>query len=402
MKIAFIFGTRPEAIKLAPVIHAARAAEGISPHICLTGQHESMVAQVLEAFAIDPDSNLGLMQPNQSLASFSSRALAAIDDYLDTEAPDVVVVQGDTSTVLCASLAAFYRKIPVGHVEAGLRTGKKFSPFPEELNRVLASQIADYHFAPTENARKNLIAEGIAPETITVTGNTIVDALMLALNRVRNSPPIVNELPRDLMEEGSTKKVVLITCHRRENFGPDLEEICHAILALARQYEDVAFVYPVHLNPNVWKPVHRFLAGQDNVYLTEPLGYLPFVALMDRSTIILTDSGGIQEEAPSLGKPVLVMRDTTERPEGIAAGTAKLVGTNRMQIQQAVETLLNDESEYRTMANAVCPYGDGKASTRIVRTLSQHAEKMGRNRASRDSGPALEFAINALEMESSV
>jgi UDP-N-acetylglucosamine 2-epimerase (non-hydrolysing) len=373
MKISFIFGTRPEAIKLAPVIIAARATDGLEPHICLTGQHRSMVAQVLEVFSIEPDTDLQLMRADQSLAEFSSRALTAVDSYLSDEQPDMVLVQGDTSTVLCAALAAFYRRIPVGHIEAGLRTGNPYSPFPEEMNRVLTTQIAELHFAPTQSAREHLIAEGVAPRKINVTGNTIVDALQLATKIIQQNPPNVDGLPAEIMDPGSEKRLVLITGHRRESFGAEFENICNAVLSLARKYPDVAFVYPAHLNPNVQEPAHRILGEQGNIHLLKPLGYLSFVALMNRATIVLTDSGGIQEEAPSLGKPVLVMRNSTERPEGIQSGTAKLVGTSRSGIVDAVSSLLDDEREYSNMARAVNHYGDGRASERVTKVIKTFA-----------------------------
>jgi len=325
-----------------------------------------MLTQVMDAFSIVPDVNLNLMTANQSLAAFSSRALSAVARYLEVETPDLVMVQGDTSTVMCAALAAFYRQIPVGHVEAGLRTGNRNSPFPEEMNRVLTTQLAELHFAPTKGARDHLISSGVDPEKITVTGNTIVDALVMAQEMVRVSPPTIDGLKVDLEATRGSRRVVLITGHRRENFGEEFEEICQAILALSHQFPDVDFVYPVHLNPNVQEPVYRILTGQENIHLIPPVGYLQFVALMTRSTLILTDSGGIQEEAPSLGKPVLVMRDSTERPEGIHAGVAKLVGANRDTITKATAELLNDSCAYNRMRQSSNPYGDGRASRRIL------------------------------------
>jgi UDP-N-acetylglucosamine 2-epimerase (non-hydrolysing) len=282
--------------------------------------------------------------------------------------PDLILVQGDTTTVFCAALAAFYRRVAVGHVEAGLRTGNKLSPFPEEINRVLASRLTDLHFAPTETARQNLLREGIAPEGIFVTGNTVIDALLIALEKVKRLPPQVPGLPAELMN-GSSRQVVLITGHRRENFGGGFESICCAIEQLAQRFPDTAFVYPVHLNPNVRGPVHALLSGRKNIYLIEPQGYLPFVALMSRSRIILTDSGGVQEEAPSLGKPVLVMRDTTERPEAVQAGTVKLVGTDAQAIVDTATELLTDAGAYDAMSKAINPYGDGRAVQRIVAAL---------------------------------
>ncbi len=373
MNISFIFGTRPEAIKLAPVILAAQQADGINPHVCVTGQHQSMLTQVLDAFSIEAHANLQLMQDNQSLAGFSSRALKAIDVYLREVQPNMVLVQGDTSTVLCAALAAFYLQIPVGHVEAGLRTGDPYSPFPEEMNRVLVSRMADLHFAPTDVARDVLVAEGVAPQKIAVTGNTIVDALKIASEGIDGKTIRVAGLPNEIIDANDSKRIVLITGHRRESFGQEFENICNAILQLAQDFPEVAFVYPVHLNPNLQEPVGRILSDQSNIHLLKPLGYLPFVALMKRAAIILTDSGGIQEEAPSLGKPVLVMRHSTERPEGIAAGTAMLVGTDQDCIVRSVSTLLNDDAQYQKMARAVNPYGDGNASARIIQRLQERA-----------------------------
>lgn len=363
-RISFIFGTRPEAIKLSPLILSLKNYPDIGAHICVTGQHREMLDQVLEVFDIKPDVDLNLMQPAQTLAGLTARAIAAIDTYLGEFNPDMVIVQGDTTTVFCAALCAFYHQIPVGHVEAGLRTWNKFSPFPEEINRVLATHLGDLHFAPTDLSRDNLIKEGISPERIHVTGNTVIDALCLAIEKVKVSPPVIPGLPDDLMN--NRQQVILITGHRRENFGEGFLNICKAIAALSEQFPQVAFVYPVHLNPNVQKPVYNFLGSLVNVHLIEPVGYLSFVALMNRATVILTDSGGVQEEAPSLGKPVLVMRETTERPEAVAMGTVKLVGTSGEKIIEEVSVLLKDKKAYSTMANAVNPYGDGKATGRII------------------------------------
>ncbi|GJM26012.1 MAG: UDP-N-acetylglucosamine 2-epimerase [Phycisphaerae bacterium] len=372
MKVSFIFGTRPEAIKLAPLIHAIREDGELQSHVCVTGQHQSMLTQVMDAFSIEPDVNLNLMTANQSLAAFSSRALRAIENYLEVEEPDLVMVQGDTSTVMCAALAAFYRKIPVGHVEAGLRTGNRYSPFPEEMNRVLTTQLAELHFAPTEGARDHLISAGVAPKNITVTGNTIVDALEMAQEMVRANPPVIEGLDLNLAACDSGRRIVLITGHRRENFGDEFEEICQAILELSRKFPDVDFIYPVHLNPNVQEPVYRILSGRENIKLISPVGYLQFVALMARSTLILTDSGGIQEEAPSLGKPVLVMRDSTERPEGIEAGVAKLVGSSRESIISSSVALLDDPCQYNQMCQSENPYGNGQAAKYILNTVIEH------------------------------
>jgi UDP-N-acetylglucosamine 2-epimerase (non-hydrolysing) len=367
-RLSLILGTRPEAIKLCPLVLALRDHPDFEPHVCVTGQHRQMLDQVLEVFDVRPHADLNLMQPNQSLASFSARAISACDAYLAEAKPDAVLVQGDTTTVFCAALAAFYRRIPVGHVEAGLRTWNKYAPFPEEINRGLTTRLADYHFAPTEQARKNLLRDGVADEAIFVTGNTVIDALLLAVEKVRCRAPEIPGLARHV-GGASGRRLVLITAHRRENFGAGFESICAAIAHLAGAYPDVDFVYPVHLNPQVREPVNRILAGRDNIHLIEPLGYLPFVWLMDQAHLILTDSGGVQEEAPSLGKPVLVMRETTERPEAVAMGTVRLVGTDPRRIVQEVSRLLDDADAYQTMARRVSPYGDGQACSRILNAL---------------------------------
>lgn len=368
-KISVIFGTRPEAIKLCPVVRAMKAASEFDCRVCVTGQHREMLRQVLDAFEVEPDRDLALMRPNQTLAGFTSRAIFAIDEYLAEEQPDIVMVQGDTTTVFAGTLAAFYHHIPVAHVEAGLRTWNMDSPWPEEANRVLTTRLAKWHFCPTDNNKANLLKEGVPEKDIYVTGNTVIDALMLACVKVRKSVPVVEGLPSELMS--SDTRMVLITGHRRENFGDGFEHICTAIANLAKRFPEVHFVYPVHLNPNVREPVGRILGAHcgKNVHLIEPQSYLPFVALMDRSYLILTDSGGVQEEAPSLGKPVLVMRDTTERPEAVVAGTVKIVGTGREAIEQETTLLLTDESEYRKMSMSVNPYGDGKAVGRILDVL---------------------------------
>jgi UDP-N-acetylglucosamine 2-epimerase (non-hydrolysing) len=377
MKITTIFGTRPEAIKLAPVVLALRRTPGLECRVCVTGQHREMLDQVLQVFSIVPDIDLRLMEPNQSLGRLTGRAIEAIDRHLAAERPDLVLVQGDTTTVFCAALAAFYQRIPVGHVEAGLRTGNLEAPWPEEANRVLTSRLASLHFAPTMESRANLLREGVPCRDIYVTGNTVIDALLLTLEQVRRQPPAIAELPPQLrpgtFETGP--RMVLITGHRRENFGGGFESICQAIAASARAFPDVHFVYPVHLNPNVREPVGRILgsgAGKPlgNVHLIAPQSYLPFVGLMARSALILTDSGGVQEEAPSLGKPVLVMRETTERPEAVAAGTVRLVGTDRDTIVAGIRELLTDQQAYAAMARAHNPYGDGHATRRILDVLA--------------------------------
>ena len=390
MKISVIFGTRPEAIKLAPVILALKKDPRIQCRVCVTGQHRQMLDQVLEVFAIEPDTDLSLMSPNQSLAGLTSKAIEALDHYLANERPDLVLVQGDTTTVFCATLAAFYRHIPVGHVEAGLRTWNLQSPWPEEANRVLTTRLASVHFAPTQGNRENLLREGVEDSKIVVTGNTVIDALLIALDRVRKSPPNIPGLP-DSLQPGNVefmrggqpggRRIVLITGHRRENFGSGFENICEAIADLAKEFKDVQFVYPVHLNPNVREPVLRILGNGaenlQNIHLLEPLSYLPFVALMEMASLILTDSGGVQEEAPSLGKPVLVMRDTTERPEALKAGTVKLVGISRRGIYDSAKELLTDASSRVGMEKAHNPYGDGLAAARIRRICLQYCNEAG-------------------------
>lgn len=365
-QVSFVFGTRPEAIKLSPLILEMKKHSKLVPHVCVTGQHRHMLDQVLEVFGVVPDVDLKLMEPNQTLASLTARGITAIDAYLRQYNPDMILVQGDTTSVFCASIAAFYNRIPIGHVEAGLRTWNKFSPYPEEINRVLTTHIADYHFSPTEQSRKNLISEGIDQSKIYTTGNTVIDALYIAVDKVKECPPEIPGLTKDLINSLSAKSMVLITGHRRENFGDGFECICKAIAELANKFKNTEFIYPVHLNPNVREPVFRLLSNFPNVHLIEPLSYLPFVSLMEKAKIILTDSGGVQEEAPSLGKPVLVMRDTTERPEAVDAGTVKLVGTDAGLIVENVSMLLADKIVYEKMANAVNPYGDGKATGRIL------------------------------------
>jgi len=378
-KIALVLGTRPEAIKLAPVILALKREREVLCTVCVTGQHREMLDQVLDVFGIVPDRDLNLMRPNQTLGGLTSRAIEALDGYLTDEKPDMVVVQGDTTTVLCAALTSFYHRIPVAHVEAGLRTGNMQSPWPEEANRVLTTRLAGIHFAPTENNRRNLLDEGVPGDRIHVTGNTVIDALLIALGKVRQQSPAIPGLPEALLPGSDAAtgsempRMVLITGHRRENFGDGIQHICNAIERLSARFPEVHFVYPVHPNPNIIEPVRRILGpcnrARGNVHLIPPLSYLPFVALMDRSTLILTDSGGVQEEAPSLGKPVLVMRDTTERPEAVTAGTVKLVGTSADGIFAETERLLTDAAEYRKMTQVINPYGDGRATERIISVL---------------------------------
>lgn len=379
LRVSVICGTRPEAIKLAPVILGLRANPLVNCEVCATGQHREMLDQALAVFGIQPDVNLQLMQSNQGLAQLTSRLIEALDHYFAESRPDLVLVQGDTTTVFCASLAAFYHRIPVGHVEAGLRTGNLWSPWPEEANRLMTSRLATLHFAPTARSRNNLIAEGIDPEAIFLTGNTVVDALFLALKKIQIAPPQIPGLP-EFLQPGSSQvrsarpDVVLITGHRRENFGAGFEAICLAIADLAREFPEIHFVYPVHLNPNVRTPVQNILGGDSrlsNVHLLGPLDYLPFVSLMNWCKLILTDSGGVQEEAPSLGKPVLVMRDTTERPEAVEAGTVKLVGPDRHAIVHEASLLLRNKEQYAAMQRAHNPYGDGTSAEKIVNICLQ-------------------------------
>lgn len=365
-KVCVVMGTRPEAIKLCPLVLEFRKHDAFAVEVCSTGQHREMLDQVLDVFGVAPDVDLALMRPDQTLAGLTAGAIESVSEYLRNAKPELVIVQGDTTTAFVAALAAFYERIPVGHVEAGLRTGNKYSPFPEEINRRLVTHIADYHFAPTQNSRDNLLREGVSPDGVFVTGNTVIDALHIAVGKVKANPPEITGLPPDIMQRSDDLPVVLITGHRRENFGGGFDNICRAIKELAAGFPHAAFVYPVHLNPNVRQPVFDMLSGLDNVFLIEPLSYLPFVALMNRSTLVLTDSGGVQEEAPGLGKPVLVMRDTTERPEAVDAGTVKLVGTDASVIVKEVSTLLTDRPAYKSMARAVNPYGDGRACERIV------------------------------------
>ncbi len=367
-KVSVIFGTRPEAIKLAPIILELKKHSQYEVNVCVTAQHRQMLDQVLEVFGITPDVDCNIMKPNQTLAELTANALVSVDTYLKKYQPGLVIVQGDTTTVFAASVSAFYHKVPVAHVEAGLRTWNKYSPFPEEINRVLTTKIADIHFAPTQLSKENLLKEGIEEKKIHITGNTVIDALFIAKEKVLKEKPYIHGLDQSLIYKDK-RKLVLITGHRRENFGEGFNNICTAIAELAQKFQDVIFVYPVHLNPNVREPVFKILGNHSNIFLIEPLSYLPFVAMMMRATLILTDSGGVQEEAPSLGKPVLVMRENTERPEAIHAGTVKLVGTSTEKIISTTSALLLDSTEYQKMANAVNPYGDGKSAARIVEFL---------------------------------
>ena len=368
-RIAVFVGTRPEAIKMAPVIKALERSDALEPVVVSTGQHREMLRQVVDLFALPVHHTLDVMRPDQTLAGLSSRLLAAVDGALESIRPEMALVQGDTTTVLMAALACSYRRIPIGHVEAGLRTGDIWSPFPEEANRRLASPLVKLHFAPTQGAADNLLREGVAPSMIHVTGNTVIDALLMEVERQKRSDvreAIVGRIDVLLGAGWQSRPYVLVTGHRRENFGGGFAEICEALACLADRFPDHDFVYPVHLNPNVQKPVHERLGDRSNIRLLPPQAYSEFVALMHGSRLILTDSGGVQEEAPSLGKPVLVMRDTTERPEAVAAGTVELVGARTRPIVDRVTALLGDADLYRRMSEAINPYGDGLAAGRIV------------------------------------
>lgn len=374
-KVLLVFGTRPEAIKMAPLVHEFKKhPDQFETLVCVTGQHREMLDQVLDLFQIVPDVDLNIMKSGQDLYDVTSRVLTGMREVLKELAPDLVLVHGDTTTSMSAALAAFYQQMPVGHVEAGLRTGDIYSPWPEEMNRLITGRIATYHFAPTPLSKQNLLKENVDAERVVVTGNTVIDALQWVVNKIHSEHGLQCELQESLLRFGydkdrlfKGKRLVLITGHRRENFGEGFLNICHAIKSLSLSYPEVDFVYPVHLNPNVRKPVMEILGeGAENVFLIDPLQYLPFVYLMEHSYLILTDSGGIQEEAPSLGKPVLVMRNTTERPEAVDAGTVLLVGADQARIEQGVSRLLDDANLYKKMSEAVNPYGDGLACARIV------------------------------------
>lgn len=369
-KILIVFGTRPEAIKMAPVIKALQQyPTQFSCMVCVTAQHREMLDQVLDIFGIVPDFDLDIMKPGQDLYDVTSRVLLGMREVLAQCSPDVVLVHGDTTTTFAATLAAFYQKIPVGHVEAGLRTHNLYSPWPEEANRVLTGRLATYHFAPTQTSSANLLAEGVSAHNICITGNTVIDALLYVIKRIEDSDSIKEELITKISVSGyelSSRRLVLITGHRRENFGYGFINICEAIKELAKRFPECDFVYPVHLNPNVIQPVNAILGKIKNVYLIAPLEYEPFIYLMNKSYFIITDSGGIQEEAPSLGKPVLVMRDTTERPEAVEAGTVKLVGTDKKNIIYSATELFEKTDFYNEMSRAHNPYGDGKASACII------------------------------------
>ncbi|MGB6055989.1 MAG: UDP-N-acetylglucosamine 2-epimerase (non-hydrolyzing) [Burkholderiaceae bacterium] len=367
-KILIVFGTRPDAIKMAPVVNVLKAWPQWEVKVCVTAQHRQMLDQVLTLFNIVPDFDLDLMKPGQDLTDITSNVLIGLRQVFHKWTPNLIFVHGDTTTAMAASLAAFYAKIPVAHVEAGLRTNDVNSPWPEEMNRRMVGRVASLHFAPTEIARANLLAEGCPGKTIFVTGNTVIDALLTTMERIDTDMALNRQLAERFSFISESKRLILVTGHRRENFGKGFENICKALRVIAER-DDVQILYPVHLNPNVQEPVRRILAGCENIRLIEPQDYLPFVYLMSRAYIILTDSGGIQEEAPSLGKPVLVMRDTTERPEAVSAGTVKLVGTDSKFIVAAIHLLLTQPHAYDAMAFAHNPYGDGKASHRIVEAL---------------------------------
>ena len=372
IKILSIFGTRPEAIKMAPLVKALNLTDGIDARVCVTAQHREMLDQVLNLFEIIPEYDLNIMKPGQSLYDVTTNILLGLKPILEEFKPDLVLVHGDTSTTLSASLAAFYQQIPVGHVEAGLRTGNLASPWPEEGNRKLTGAITKLHFAPTPTSQQNLLNEGVNADDIIVTGNTVIDALLQVVDKVKTDETLIKTLQAKFPELDESKKLILVTGHRRESFGGGFERICEALVEIATQHPDTQILYPMHLNPNVREPVNRILKDVKNVQLIEPQDYLPFVYLMSKAHIIVTDSGGVQEEAPSLGKPVLVMRDTTERPEAITAGTVKLVGTDKDRIVAEVNNLLSNQLDYETMSRAHNPYGDGKACDRIISKIKQH------------------------------
>ena len=366
MKVLTVFGTRPEAIKMAPLVKKLQAEEGMESVLCVTAQHREMLDQVLTLFELTPDYDLNIMKPNQTISMITANVLLGLDSIMEKEKPDIVLVHGDTTTTFASALSAFYHQVSVGHVEAGLRTYDKYSPFPEEMNRILTGHIADLHFAPTERNRENLLREGVREEAIHITGNTVVDALLEVAGK-----PYEFEDETLAKLDFENKRVITVTCHRRENLGENMEHIFGAIRKIADEFEDVEIVYPLHLNPKVRSIAGRILTGAENIHLIEPLAYQPFVNLQARSFLIITDSGGMQEEAPSLGKPVLVVRKETERPEAVAAGTVKLAGVNQETIYRMTKELLTDPAAYAKMAHAVNPYGDGHACERIVAALKR-------------------------------
>ena len=370
-KIMIIFGTRPEAIKMAPLILKLRESSEFEVLVCVTAQHRQMLDQVLRLFDIKQDFDLDIMTDSQDLFEITSRALMGLRDVLNEVRPDLVLVQGDTTTTMAASLSAFYMQIPVGHVEAGLRTGKKYAPFPEEMNRTLTGATADIHFAPTETSRQNLLNEGVLPDRIFVTGNTVIDALFFTVSKLSDNRRLQRELSLKFPFLSENDKILFVTGHRRENFGEGMANICYSLIDISNKFSDLKIVYPAHMNPNVLTPVNEIIgkSGSENIHIIEPVDYLEAVYLMQRSYLILTDSGGIQEEAPSLGKPVLVMRDVTERPEAVKAGTVRLVGSDRHKIVKEVSLLMENSKEYEKMSRAHNPYGDGTASEKIVKIL---------------------------------
>ncbi len=370
LKVMTVFGTRPEAIKMAPVVHAlAEHPDEFEPVVCVTAQHREMLDQVLGLFQIQPDYDLNLMKPNQNLFQITTDVLNGMKEILEQEKPDVVLVHGDTTTTMATSLACFYLQIPIGHVEAGLRTWNKYYPFPEEINRVVTDSVATLYFAPTEGSRQNLLKAGVDPKAIYLTGNTVIDALFYTLDHTTARASSMDEKLSLTLDP--SKRLVLVTVHRRENFGKPLESICNALRDTVQRHPDIEMVIPVHRNPNVREVVYRILGNQDRIHLIDPVDYEPFCYLMEKSTLILTDSGGVQEEAPSLSKPVLVLRDETERPEAVEMGNVKLVGANYQRIMQEAHTLLSDQEAYNQMAKAINPYGDGKAAERIIEALRE-------------------------------
>jgi len=372
IRVLSVFGTRPEAIKMAPVIRELQKyPEQVESRVCVTAQHRQMLDQVLDLFGIVPDIDLDIMRPNQSLPDLTARVLLSMSDVLSQERPDIVLVQGDTTTVMATALAAFYQQIPVGHVEAGLRTYDRYAPFPEEINRRMAGVLATYHFAPTRTAVNALLSEGISRENIFLTGNTVVDALLWVVNQPPSSftRSLFTRLQIPLHKSENDKKIILVTAHRRENFGSPFEDLCRGIRLIADRNPNVHIVYPVHYNPNVREIAYRILEGHPRIHLLDPLPYEPFAHLMKAAYLILTDSGGIQEEAPALGKPVLVLRDVTERPEAVEAGAVKVIGTDTQRVVEETERLLHDENAYLSMAQSISPYGDGHAAERIVQII---------------------------------
>ncbi|MBM93275.1 MAG: UDP-N-acetylglucosamine 2-epimerase (non-hydrolyzing) [Legionellales bacterium] len=369
-KVLTVFGTRPEAIKMAPLVKTLNADERFEHTVCVTGQHREMLDEVLDIFEITPDFDLNIIEPNQSLSHITSKILSEMPDILHQCQPDIVLVHGDTSTTFAAALASFYAKIKVGHIEAGLRTGDIYTPWPEEANRKLTASITHLHFAPTQSSANNLMAEGVDAKNIYITGNTVIDALFLAIDKIQNTSGLLEDLKTQYSFLSSNKKTILFTGHRRDIFGSGFEDICKTLVKIAEHHQDIQIVCPLHLNPNIQTPANQYLKGIDNIYIIKPVGYLDFIYLMDRSDLILTDSGGIQEEAPTLGKPVLVMRETTERLEALNAGTVKLVGTSTQTIISEVEHLLEDTHSYQKISRVDNPYGDGNSCQKIISVLS--------------------------------